>query len=86
MAGLAVFFVGHMLADLTWYTVVSVSIAKGRKLVSKRAFRGLVLAGGLLLAVLAVRFGYFGVKTLYEGRYAEPEMETPAEEAPPGLS
>ena len=78
--GLAVFFVGHILADLIWFTFVSVSFSKGKAYISRRAFRRLVLLGGLVLVVFALLFGYFGAKTLHTGEYrAAVGEERPAE-------
>jgi len=73
--GLAVFYAGHVLADLIWYTFVSVSFAKGKAYLSRRAFRGLVLVGGALLVLMAVHFGWSGAKTLYTREYEAPAVE-----------
>jgi threonine/homoserine/homoserine lactone efflux protein len=57
--GYAVFYVGHILADLVWYASVAESMHHGRRLLSDRAYRGLVGA----CAVLLVGFGlFFGVR------------------------
>ena len=50
-AGLAAFFLGHILADFCWYSLVSVGIARGRHLLTDTHYRCLIggCAGFLLL-------------------------------------
>ncbi|GEA17115.1 LysE family transporter [Moorella sp. E306M] len=61
--GVALFFSGHILSDLGWYSLVAAGIAAGRRVISQRAYRYLILACGLFLLVLGVLFiaaGYRG--------------------------
>ena len=46
--GLAAFFGGHLLADLSWYSLVALGVARGRRFLERPL---LPLAGGRLLAV-----------------------------------
>lgn len=63
--GLALFLIGHLLADLVWYTIISVAVAKGRHLISPRFFRGLIMVCGVFLVYLALKeFIPFGLETL----------------------
>lgn len=47
LVGVLVFFAGHILADLAWYTFVSVVIARGCALMSDSMYRVLVVLCGL---------------------------------------
>ena len=40
--GLLFFFVGHILADLVWYTMISTAVGKGRSFFSDRMYKGLI--------------------------------------------
>ncbi|MCK4374581.1 MAG: LysE family transporter [Candidatus Brocadiae bacterium] len=62
--GYAVFYVGHVLADLLWYGAVSESVHRGRRLLSDRSYRRLVGLCGILLAGLALLFAYSGWRFL----------------------
>lgn len=57
--GLASFYTGHILSDLTWYTVVSSAVASGRRVCPPWFYRLLVVVCGLALVVLGGRF-FFG--------------------------
>ena len=56
MTGVAVFFIGHILADLIWYSLVSGAIAKGRKLFTDSVYRWLV---GICSVIMLGFAGYF---------------------------
>ena len=60
-AGLASFFTGHIFADLTWYSLVSVAIAGGRRFLSDRVYRGILVVCGIFLVGLGIYFLYFGL-------------------------
>ena len=57
--GVVAFFVGHILADLVWYTSVSTAVATGRHLLTDRIYRGLIgaCAGFLVVFALFVLYG-----------------------------
>jgi threonine/homoserine/homoserine lactone efflux protein len=55
-AGVAIFFGGHILSDLVWYSAVSGAVAAGRRVMSDRVYRALVLACGGLLLLFGARF------------------------------
>ena len=42
LSGIAVFFIGHIIADTLWYSFVSFGVAKSRKLMSDRVYRLLI--------------------------------------------
>jgi threonine/homoserine/homoserine lactone efflux protein len=64
IVGLAVFFVGHEMADLIWYTLVSFLVSRGRGRISDRIYHGVLYACALLVLVFAVLFTVNGITTL----------------------
>jgi len=64
--GVVVFYLGHILSDLGWYSMVSLVVARGRQLMSLRAYRGLLLACGVVLIGLGVYFVVSGATLLAE--------------------
>jgi threonine/homoserine/homoserine lactone efflux protein len=58
--GLAIFFLGHILADLVWYSSISLMISRGRRFITDRVYRSLVGACAVLLIVFGVYFGISG--------------------------
>lgn len=57
--GVALFFIGHILADFAWYTLVSGAVAQGRRFISDRLYRGFLAGCGAFLFGFA---GYFGIQ------------------------
>lgn len=53
MAGIAVFYLGHISADLAWYSIISYAAAKGRRIMGEKSYR-IVLA---ICAVFLILFG-----------------------------
>ena len=60
LAGILSFFSGHILADLTWYTIISTAVGKGRSFFSDKVYRGII---GCCAGFLVLFSGYlfFGV-------------------------
>lgn len=54
--GLVSFFTGHILADFVWYSLVAFLVVSGKRLLTDRVYRGLVIVLGGFLVGLA---GYF---------------------------
>ena len=54
--GLGVFFVGHILADLAWYWLVTAAVARGRRILSDRGYRVLMVCCGIFLLGFAGQF------------------------------
>ena len=65
------YFTGHILADVSWYSAVSIALAAGRTLFSPPVLRGIYLVCGAFLAVLGLLFLVGGVRSL--GRSAPQE-------------
>jgi threonine/homoserine/homoserine lactone efflux protein len=61
MAGVGVFFIGHILADLAWYSLVSFSVGKGRRFLTDVMYRWLVGFCALFLSGFAVWFFWAGI-------------------------
>jgi threonine/homoserine/homoserine lactone efflux protein len=63
--GVTAFFLGHILADLAWYALISFGIAKGQHLFSNKFYRQLIGGCGVFLILFSCWFFYSGVqKTL----------------------
>ncbi|MDM8543418.1 LysE family transporter [Desulfococcaceae bacterium HSG9] len=62
--GVAAFFIGHILADLIWYTVVSVGVWRGKTFLNDRAYRIVIGACAVFLVIFAGLFMYSGIQKL----------------------
>lgn len=50
VTGIAAFFIGHILADLSWYSLLSFTVSRGRRFIGEKGYRVLLyLCGGFLL-------------------------------------
>lgn len=65
--GVIFFFAGHILADLFWYTAVSTTIWKGKRLISDRLYRWMIAGCAVFLLLFAGLFGYTAMRTLLVG-------------------
>lgn len=54
--GVIVFAFAHWLSDLTWFSLVSLSVSKGRKVMGDRVYRLVLGTCGILLMILGVLF------------------------------
>jgi threonine/homoserine/homoserine lactone efflux protein len=59
--GIAAFYMGHILADLIWYSLIAFIVAAGRRFVSANVYRGLLIVCGVFLIYIGVRFLYLGL-------------------------
>ena len=59
--GVAAFFFGHILADLTWYWLVSIGVAKGKHFFSDNLYRRLIGGCAVFLLVFSCWFLYSGI-------------------------
>lgn len=62
--GVLSFYLGHILADLVWYAIVSTAIGKGKKFMSTRIYRGLIGGCAVILVGFSLFFIISGFKTL----------------------
>jgi threonine/homoserine/homoserine lactone efflux protein len=63
-ADYVVFWGGHELGDVVWYTFVAALLVLGRNLLSDRSYQGLLLACGVVICLLAVLFLVLGLRCL----------------------
>jgi threonine/homoserine/homoserine lactone efflux protein len=59
--GITAFFSGHILADLVWYSLISATVAGGRKFLSDRVYSGIIVACGIFFLGLGGYFLYYGM-------------------------
>ncbi len=62
--GLGSFYFGHILSDLSWYSLVALLIARGKTLLSQPVYRLIMLVCGFFLIALSIYFIYSGIKFL----------------------
>jgi threonine/homoserine/homoserine lactone efflux protein len=58
------FFIGHILADLAWYALISFSVAKGRSFFTETFYRRLIGGCACFLVLFAGYFFYSGIEKL----------------------
>ncbi len=56
IAGITVFYIGHMIADISWFTFVAALISKTRHLINIKLYKGIIIALGVCLIGFGVRF------------------------------
>ncbi len=56
VTGPVVFYFGHILSDYTWYTFVSVSLWRGKKLMVGKTLKNLILLCAIFLIYLGITF------------------------------
>ena len=64
MAGVLFFFIGHITADLAWYSGVSFLVTRGKRYISDSVYRGIILVCAMVLVFFAFVFGIMGLKHL----------------------
>lgn len=62
--GLAFFFVGHEMADLIWYSLVSFLVSRGRGRISDRVYHVVLYACSMMVLGFAALFIINGIMTL----------------------
>jgi threonine/homoserine/homoserine lactone efflux protein len=62
--GVAAFFGGHISADIIWYTVIALIIAKGKQYISNKAYRWFLIVCGIALIGLGIYFIISGISFL----------------------
>lgn len=54
--GIAIFFAGHMLADFSWYLLVSFFVSHTRKIINEKAYKIIVIVLALVLICFGAKF------------------------------
>ena len=63
--GIFFFFLGHIMADLTWYAIVSLAVDRGRHFLTDRLYRGVIGICASFLIVFACYFAYSGFHKIF---------------------
>jgi threonine/homoserine/homoserine lactone efflux protein len=61
LAGLVAFIIGHWLSDLSWFTLVSVSVHKSRVLLGDREYKLILYGCGAVLMIFGIWFVASGI-------------------------
>jgi threonine/homoserine/homoserine lactone efflux protein len=56
IAGVLAFFVGHISADLAWYSLISFAVSRGRKAIGDRGYRFMLSVCGAFLICFGISF------------------------------
>jgi threonine/homoserine/homoserine lactone efflux protein len=64
LVALSAFYLGHIAADYAWNTLLASVVGSGRRWLSDRVYRGLLVACGLFLVYTGLRFVWAGVSGL----------------------
>ncbi len=56
LLGICLFVAGHLLADLLWYTAISVFVAKGKSYIKPGVYQGVLAACGVFMVVIGLVF------------------------------
>jgi len=56
IVALAFFYIGHIMADVIWYCLVAAVVAGGRRFISDKIYRGVLVACGIFIVGLGVFF------------------------------
>ncbi|MGQ9468637.1 MAG: LysE family transporter [Nitrososphaerales archaeon] len=62
--GVIAFYIGHILSDISWYGSVSFAMACGKRLMSERVYRALLIFCGATLILFSIFFIEFGLNSL----------------------
>ncbi len=62
--GVAAFFSGHILADLSWYALVAFVVASGRRALNNTVYSWLLMVCGTALTGLGIYFVIYGIGSL----------------------
>lgn len=59
--GVFLLFLGHWIADLSWYSFISFSLFKGKRFIKPKVYEAILLSCGILLLVIGLYFLYDSV-------------------------
>ena len=52
VVGISAFYLGHILSDYSWFSLVSLAVASGRRMLTPGVYRGLIVVCGLFLWIM----------------------------------
>jgi len=64
LVGAALVYMAHISSDLAWYSLVSYSIDKGRRIITDKVYKAILVVCGVLLVYIALQFVYAGLSPL----------------------
>ncbi len=56
LAALGIFFMGHILADLSWYSIVSFTVSRGKRYISEKIYKRINFICALTLLAFGIYF------------------------------
>ncbi len=56
LIGVLLFFFGHIMSDLTWYTAISTTFSKGKSLLTNKTYQHIIFVLGLFLLAFSLYF------------------------------
>ena len=64
VVAICIFFMGHILADVIWYSIVSFTVSKGKKFITDKVYNGIMKTCGLILIGFGIYFlsGFFKLR------------------------
>ena len=65
--GIATFAWAHWMSDLSWYTLISLSVYRGKRLLSNSAYRLILAICGIFLLAVSIEFIHNGLRALFQG-------------------
>ncbi len=65
VSGVIIFFTGHILADLIWYSIISYSVSKGSSFLNERVYKLLIGFCASFLVFFSILFGFSGFQKLF---------------------
>ncbi len=63
--GIGVFFLGHISGDMAWYTLVSITAARGMDVADMKFYRAVMILCSAALVVLGLWFVWYGARLLF---------------------
>ncbi|OPZ93184.1 MAG: threonine efflux system [Firmicutes bacterium ADurb.Bin419] len=54
--GVVAFFVGHILSDFTWFTAISITFSKGKKLMKDNIYQWVVIFLGAFIMLFSIKY------------------------------